>query len=150
MDSFRYAQILFKYRPRSEREIRDRLCLKGYNVESVEKTVEKLNKCGLIDDFEFVKYWLGYRLLYSLRSKSYAIFELKKKGVSLDVIEEVLKEFESIDEKDTIFKLAKKKAKSMNKIKDHNTKMRRLYAYLGRRGFSSLASREAIKSVLNN
>ncbi len=150
MDSLRYAQILLKYRPRSEKEIRDRLSLKGYDKKSIEEVVEKLYRCDLIDDFEFAKYWMGFRLLYSPRSRSFAIFELKRKGVSLDIIERVLRDFEDIDEKDTILKLAKKKAKSMSKIKDRTIRIRRLYAYLARRGFSFSESKEAIEMVIKD
>ncbi len=150
MDSFSYVQILLRYRPRSEKEVRERLALKGYESKVISETVEKLKRSDLIDDFEFAKYWLSYRLSYSLRSKSYAVFELKVKGVSEEIIDKAFKEFEAVDEKDIIFKLAEKKAKSMSRIKDRNTKLRRLYAYLGRRGFNSLVSRDAVEEALNS
>ncbi|MDP8216420.1 MAG: regulatory protein RecX [Candidatus Kaelpia imicola] len=150
MDSFRYAQILLKYRPRSEEEIKERLSLRGYDSENIKEVVRRLKQCGLINDLKFAKYWMEYRLLYSSRSKFYTVFELKRKGVSGDIIESILRDFEAVDEKDIVFRLAEKKVKSMSKIKDRLTKRRRLYAYLGRRGFGSSISREAINSVLSD
>ncbi|MDP8253696.1 MAG: regulatory protein RecX [Candidatus Kaelpia aquatica] len=150
MDSFRYAQMLLKYRPRSEEEIKERLSLRGYDSESIKEVVEKLKQCDFINDLEFAKYWMRYRLSSNLRSKFFTVLELKRKGVSKEIIESVLRDFDIVNEKDIVFSLAEKKVKSMNKIKDSLTRRRRLYAYLGRRGFGSSISREAVNSVLSD
>jgi len=150
VDSFRYVQILLRYRPRSEGEIRERLSRRGYDSENIKDVIRRLKQCDLINDLEFAKHWMEYRLSYNPRSKSYTAFELKRKGVSQDIIESVLKDFETVDENDIALRLAKKKARNMSKIKDSLTKRRRLYAYLGRRGFSSSVLRETVNSVLNN
>jgi len=150
VDSFRYAQMLLKYRPRSEEEIKERLSLRGYDSESIKEVVEKLKQCDFINDLEFAKYWMRYRLSSNLRSKFFTVLELKRKGVSKEIIESVLRDFDIVNEKDIVFSLAEKKVKSMNKIKDSLTRRRRLYAYLGRRGFGSSISREAVNSVLSD
>lgn len=142
--------MLLKYRPRSEEEIKERLSLRGYDSESIKEVVEKLKQCDFINDLEFAKYWMRYRLSSNLRSKFFTVLELKRKGVSKEIIESVLRDFDIVNEKDIVFSLAEKKVKSMNKIKDSLTRRRRLYAYLGRRGFGSSISREAVNSVLSD
>ncbi len=135
MDLFGYVQLLLKYRPRSEHEIRERLKSRGYDAEEIEKAILKLSRLDLINDFNFAKYWINYRLAINPKSQFYIGMELKRKGVSDEVIKEVFETFESIDDKELASKLFEKKIKSLEKIKDEQIKKRRAYSYLIRRGF---------------
>ena len=81
-----YALKLLSYRPRSVAEISDRLKGKKLSTKEINAIINKLKKLKLVDDDEFVKWWQSQR--DSFRPKSYKILslELRKKGVSNEVI----------------------------------------------------------------
>ena len=150
MDPFRYVQLLLKYRPRSEHEIRKRLKIRGYGIEEIEKVILKLSRLDLIDDFSFAKYWINYRLAFNPKSRFYIEMELKKKGVSDEVIKEAFETFKNIDDKELACRLFEKKVKSLAKVKDEQVKRRRVYAYLLRRGFRYGLIKELMQGLFRN
>ena len=79
-----YVWRLIKFRPRSEKEIRDRLKLRNYPQRLIEGLVSYFKKTGLIDDKEFARSWINYRLLKPVGIRAIEA-ELKQKGVSSEV-----------------------------------------------------------------
>ena len=87
------ALRFLSYRPRSEKEIRDRLRIR--NQESgiknltllIDRVIEKLKEYKFIDDAEFAKKWIESRLRFKPRSLRLIKFELKRKGVPSEIIE---------------------------------------------------------------
>lgn len=129
--------------------MRERLLRKGYNEDQVQEVLSRLKEAGLIDDLKFAKFWINYRLSCKLRSISFIKNELKNKGVDPDIIEEALAGFKEFDEKQAVRKLAEKKIKAMRDVNDPIARKRRLYAYLGRRGFSLNMIREVVDELLS-
>jgi regulatory protein len=120
------------YRPRSEREIRQRLQRQGYSGECLEKALAKLKEQGLVDDAAFARFWKDNRETFSPRSRRLTKMELKQKGLDGDIIEQVIGE---IDDGESAYRAAVKRAPRLAGI-DYQDFRRRLGAYLGRRGFS--------------
>lgn len=49
-DPIRYVQLLLRYRLRSESELRNRMKLKGFSEEDIQKAIQYLKQVGLLDD----------------------------------------------------------------------------------------------------
>ncbi|MCK4261812.1 RecX family transcriptional regulator, partial [bacterium] len=52
-----YALNLLSFRPRSSKEVRDRLKRKDYDEKVIEEAVENLGRIGLLNDEEFARSW---------------------------------------------------------------------------------------------
>lgn len=74
-------------RPRTCKEMRDRLLEKGFETEDIEKTIEELKDLNYLNDIEYVPVYINYGF-----SKGKGIklikYELFEKGVSSNDIED--------------------------------------------------------------
>jgi regulatory protein len=125
------ALRLLNYRPRSEVEIRIRLGQR-FTKDVVDGVISRLTKRQLIDDFAFATYWKENRESFNPRGRRLLRLELSKKGVSREVINEVL---EGIDEEESAYRAARKKERSLQQD-DYDSFRRKLGSSLKRRGFS--------------
>ncbi|MGI8588710.1 MAG: regulatory protein RecX [Chloroflexia bacterium] len=91
-----YARALnfLAVRPRSEVEVRDRLRRKAVPPETIEAVMARLRRAGYLDDAEFARYWIGERTRSSPRGPRLLRQELRTKGVSSQIIEAALADFE--------------------------------------------------------
>ena len=119
------------YRPRSESEIRERLQQRGFDGDSVEAVIARLKEQGLVDDVAFAQFWRDNRQSFRPRSRWLTRFELKKKGVAEDIIDQIV---DAVDDADSAYRAALSKAQSLP-LSDYQSFRRRLGEYLKRRGF---------------
>ncbi len=126
------------YRPRSKKEIRDYLQLKGFNKEVIDEVVSDFEQAGLLDDLVFAEMWVKDRSMRNPKGNFIIRQELKNKGISDLDIEKALKE---TDERENAHKAA---AKALRKIQGKD----KIIAYLARRGFPHYLSREVVEQVL--
>lgn len=121
------------YRTRSEKEYRDWLHRKKVPDSFHKKLFSKLKYFNLLDDAKFAKLWVESRQEFRNKSKKELLYELKIKGISSDVIAQVLEDAE-IDESKNIKKLLAKVGYKWEKLpkKDRNQKAT---VYLARHGF---------------
>ena len=129
---FDAAVHYLSYRPRSEPELRQRLRRRGFNDDSIETVITRLKKLDLVDDTAFAQFWKENRESFSPRSQWLTRLELKQKGVSEDIIDQVV---DTIDDEDSAYRAALKKARSLS-MTDYQSFRRRLGEHLKRRGFS--------------
>ena len=134
--AFRYLA----YRPRSEAEVRQRLLRRGFDSAAADKTLAKLRERGLVDDTAFARFWKDNRESFSPRSRRLTGLELRRKGLTADVIDSVVSE---IDETDCAYRAASVKAGRLP-LSDYQLFRRRLVAYLGRRGFDYDVIKETV------
>ena len=120
------------YRPRSEAEIRERLQRRGFDSDCTEKTLARLKEQGLVDDTAFARFWKDNRQAFSPRSRRLTKLELQRKGLTGDIIEQVVGE---LDDSDSAYRAALNRLRRLPAT-DYQTFRRRLGEYLGRRGFS--------------
>ncbi len=130
---FKVALRYLSYRPRSETEIRHRLYRRGFDIETVEKTITRLKNKKLIDDVAFARFWVENRLLFKPKSRQLLSLELKQKGIAKGIIDEVTQE---ADDKFSALKVGQKRARCLAKL-DYREFRYRLADYLKRRGFNS-------------
>jgi regulatory protein len=131
------------YRPRSEAEIRQRLQRHGYDGKDIDKTLARLKEQGLADDTAFARFWRENRDTFSPRSRRLTKLELQRKGLSSDIIEQVISE---VDDGDNAYRAAISRARRLS-LADYQVFRERLGGYLGRRGFSYGIIKEVIERV---
>jgi len=127
------ALTFVSYRPRSEREVRDRLRQKAYAPAAIDYAIEKMRGWRYLDDTAFAEFWVENRSEHAPRGKRALQSELRAKGVDREVVERVLDETE-IDEYAAALEVASKRMRSLSSY-DEETQRRRLSAFLARRGF---------------
>lgn len=85
------AFYLIEYRSRTKRELLDKL-VPLYGENAAELAVERLEELGLIDDEAYAREYAESLLFRKKFSRERALFEMMKKGIEKDVIEEILDE----------------------------------------------------------
>lgn len=133
------AYRFLSYRPRSEKEIRDKL-IEKYPDTLVEEAVAKLKDYNFVNDDEFARMWVNSRS--SGRSARALAFELKNKGVAKEVIEKALLDIDSNAEFESALALVSSKTKYQGLERDAAYK--KIGGFLSRRGYNY----EIIKKVI--
>ena len=129
------AYMLLRIRPRSEREVRDRLKLKGYTGDLIEDIVAGLKKTGEIDDLKFAAFWVESRMHLNPAGDVVLKHELKRKGVEAGIIDQALKsKADNYDEYKIALSMAEEKFRRFSSI-DKRKALKRVYDFLLRRGF---------------
>ncbi len=131
--TYNHLLLYASLRPRSEKEIRDWLKRKKIPESFYEKLFAKLKHLEMIGDEKFAKWWIESRLTFKKKSKRELIFELRKKGIEKNIIENVLAGFD-IDEVKTAKELLGKKSYRWDKLPLPERK-RKSTEYLARKGF---------------
>jgi len=142
----RYALKLLHYRSRSEKEIIQRLKLKGFDDNHINNTVEFLKNTELIkDDVLASELFRNATENKLLGRKGIQVF-LSNRGIKKDLVTETLSGLSEDTEKKTALRLVEKK---MKVLRNHpkNVIKRRLWGMLERRGFSAGVIHTAIKSI---
>ena len=130
-----YAKLLnfLSYRPRSVKEVRDRLY--KYDVKEVAKQdilIDKLKSKGYLDDLSFARWFIESRNTHRPRSKRYLSAELSAKGIGKDIIQAVSGTIGN--ESETIRRLLDKKLGPKRTLE--SVEKQKIYGYLSRQGFA--------------
>ena len=126
------ATRYLSYRPRSEFELRERLCRRGFDSDSVEVVLGRLRGQGLVNDVDFAQFWQDNRQSFSPRSRWLTRLELRRKGVAEEIIDQVVS---AASDDDSAYRAALGRARRLP-VSDYQGFRRRLGGYLKRRGFS--------------
>lgn len=135
---------------RSKRELRRKLVEKGEDAAQSEAAVEKLEAAGLVDDAAYARQVARSRVLGRGESRRRLQQELSRKGVDRTTASEAVAEVfaeEAVDEDALVETQARKKLKSLGAM-DAQTRRRRLWAFLARRGHDGDAIRRVLGRVL--
>ena len=123
--------------PRSIRDLRRRLLLKGEQEADVEATVERLMAAGLLDDAAYARAFVRAKVSSQGFSRRRLQQELAKRGVARDIADAAIVEVlhdDNVDETANIDRVARKKLRTLSGL-DPDTQRRRLFAFLARRGY---------------
>jgi regulatory protein len=137
------ALNLLSYRPRSSEEIRRNLEGKDFSEQAIETALQRLENVGLVDDLEFARYWVEQRRDFKPRGAAMLQHELRQKGISRQIIDQVLL---TIDEEDLADRAARAWLERKRNLDPEDAK-RKLYGYLVRRGFAYSVVRETLKRL---
>lgn len=135
-----YALKLLSFRPRSSKEIKNRLMQfsikRGISVKLVEKVIEELISQNFINDGEFTAWWIEQRQTFKPKGRRALQMELLEKGINKEVIDEALtKEAGEDKEFELALKVVSKKIAHLKYSSAENLKIK-ISGLLGRRGFS--------------
>ncbi len=100
-DIYQRALAFLSYRPRSAREVEQRMRRKGFDLQQIASVMDKLRARNYIDDREFARFWVGNRMTFSPRGPRLLRSELRQKGVPADIVDEVLNE-QAEDQKEIV------------------------------------------------
>ncbi len=127
-----YALTLLDYRERSQWEIKERMCQKGYTLEIIQKVIDYLKEHNFLNDRRFSEEWTNSSIKKGFAKKRIC-YELKKKGIPEDLTQEVVgKLFSKIDEAEIALRVVQKRYKTLKDKKD----FQRISGFLRRRGYS--------------
>lgn len=140
------ALRLIKFRPRSERELKDKLQRKGYLLDAVNDTLAYCRKHHFIDDELFARAWTQGRIKRPF-GLNRILYELYAKGVKKEIIDHVIQEVKrEYREEEIIHDIIKNKWKKYQDIGPEKAKAR-LFGFLSRRGFSKDLVMEALSRL---
>lgn len=144
-----FAYFYLRFRPRTESEMFQYLEKKAkkfsYTEDSVEKAQKKLKDQKLIDDSQFVIWFVEIRGSSKKKSVAYLKNELRVRGVSNDVIGGYFEEH-VIDEDESAAKALRSQWKRFEK-EDKRKRFTKSAAFLQRKGFSYSIIKRAIAEI---
>ena len=129
-------------RPRTAAEVLTHLRRK-FSHDIAVQVVADLRERSLIDDDAFARLWTESRLRTKPRSAWLIKRELMNKGVRSDLAEDAVSD---CDDTESAHRVASAYSRRLDGA-DYETFHRRLYGYMGRRGFSASISRSVISSL---
>ncbi len=125
------AVRFLSYRPRSISEVRRYLEQKGIAPSAVDSTIARLEKLGYVDDVAFARFWVSNRDEFNPKGPLALRQELREKGVSSAIIDQVLAE---VDFADAAYRAAQRRVQRLRHL-DRQAFQQKVYPYLARRGF---------------
>jgi len=134
------ALRLLSYRPRSERELRDRLFRKAFDRATVGATLARMRELGYLDDAEFARFWTETRQAAGPRSKRLLASELRGRGIDRRLAEEATAE---VADEEAAYEAASRRLRALGGL-EYGRFRERLGAFLTRRGFSYEVARGTI------
>ncbi len=153
---YNYALRFLSYRPRSEKEVRDRLKIKyqKLNIKDfsliIDKIIQKLKEYNFINDLEFAKKWIGERMRLKPRSLRLIKIELRRKGISKEIVESILHDSQLMIQNDLeqARKLAEKRIGRLGSLTKDKI-YEKLGRYLASKGFNWDTIKKSIDEILS-
>ncbi len=133
---------------KTEKEVKDKLKLKGYDDDSIENSVRFLKEYNFVNDRAYTKAFINDKLktMGSQKIK----YSLIQKGIAKEVIEEELSDLNKENEKSVALNIAKKKLSAIkNKENDKYKISGKLYRFLISKGYESNIINDIVKEVMS-
>jgi regulatory protein len=140
------ALVFLSYRPRSEKEVRDRLRRGGYEPDAIEHAIGRLHEWRYLDDADFARRWVENRTAHRPRGKRLLQQELRHKGIDGEIARDAIDDAD-LDETGAAEALARRRLPSYAGDEPAAIR-RRLGAYLARRGYGYDVIRIALDRAL--
>ena len=137
------ALRLLARRPRSKRELAERLLLRGIAPEAAADEIARLRDAGLLDDKAFAHAWVGERQANAPRGRRLLRHELLARGVDAGATEAAVA---AVDDREVALTLARKRAPRLAGL-DSAQFRTRLGQFLERRGIGYDEIAEAVRTV---
>lgn len=123
-------------RPRSEYEIKRWFIRKKIVQQDIDRLTGKLKELGLINDEEFVKWWVSQRVEFRPKSRALLLHEVVQKGVGKELAKTVIEQLEQElpSDEELAFQLIEKKKRTWERLDSESRKKKIIY-FLQSRGF---------------
>jgi regulatory protein len=136
-------------RAKSRDELLKQLLKRGVDGEIANSVLDSLELQGLLNDLEFAKLWSESRQRSKKLSKRVIAGELRSKGVSQDIINEVIDEIDDASEYAQALLLAQRKFDSISHL-DPEVVYRRVSGLLMRKGYSHGICAKIMRELTGN
>ncbi len=147
--AYRAALICLERRPFARGDLARRLVMRGHPPAAADAAVDRATAAGLLDDERFARHFVQTR---SARGRGPARLrrELTVMGVAAALVDRVLRE-ELPEEgtREAMLVLARKRARQLRDV-PHPERLRRVAAYLARRGYSGVEVRRVVREALHD
>lgn len=146
-----YSYNLLSRRDYSEKQLRDKINSRLYrmgfeqNTEVADEVLGSLKEEKYVDDLRYARNFVESRL--KIKGVRLIRLELIKKGISRQVVDEVLSEVNTSDQEEVAIDLLQRKVKSWKGL-DEMKMRQRAYGLLGRRGFGGALIRQVVEKVV--
>ena len=144
-----FAYFYLRFRPRTESEMLQYLEKKAkkfsYSEDSIDKTLKKLKDQKLIEDSQFVVWFVEIRGSSKKKSVAYLKNELRVRGVSSDIIGVYFDE-NIINEDESAVKALRSQWRRFQK-EDKRKRFEKSAAFLQRKGFNYSIIKRAIAEI---
>ena len=140
------ALVFLGYRPRSEKEVRDRLRRGGFEQDAIKHAIARLHEWRYLDDADFARRWIENRTTHRPRGRRLLQQELRHKGIDSEVARDAIDDA-ALDETGAAEVLARRRLPSYAGDEPAAIR-RRLGAYLARRGYGYDVIRVALDRAL--
>lgn len=131
---------------KSEKELIDKLILKGYDKEAIDKTMKVLKEYNFINDENYVKMYVKDKV--KLVGKKKIKYDLAKKGIKDKIIDEEIYNIDSEEERNTAYNLAIKKYNTIAKRETDRFKLsQKLYRFLLSKGYGYDIVSSVVKEI---
>jgi regulatory protein len=135
--------------PKTEHQLRDNLKKKLIPQDIIDETMQKLIESGFVNDKNFAENFIYSKRKYEKLGSSAIRMKLLQKGISGDIIEELLSEVTQDDLKETATALAEKKMRSLMREPDRNKRIQKLVSFLAYRGYGAGVAFEIAREVVD-
>jgi len=133
---------------KTEKEIRDKLKLKGYEDNAIDYSIKFLKKYNFLNDKNYAKAFIKDKL-NSMGSQKIK-YSLIQKGISREIIDEELYDLDKENEKSIAFNIAKKKLNLIKGKESDNYKISgKLFRYLISKGYSADITNGVVKELMS-
>ncbi|HZW64225.1 MAG TPA: regulatory protein RecX [Hanamia sp.] len=137
------------YQERCHSEVRDKLYSFGLHKNEVEEIISTLITENYLNEERFAIHFAGGKFRMKQWGKIKIKQALKNKQVSEYCIRKAIKEIDNNEYRQTFFKLAEQKLKTLKQEKNIFIKKRRLQDFLMQKGYETAMIRDAIKNMID-
>lgn len=136
-------------RPRTRAELAAALRRRGVTAEIAAAVLDRYAEVGMIDDQAFARAWVTTRHSGRGLSRSALAGELRRKGVTSEIVGEAISELDPETEEATARAIVERKLRSARQ-RSHQPEvlLRRLVGVLARKGYSGALAVRVVKDAL--
>jgi len=132
---------------KTEKEIRERLLKREYDIETINRTISFLKEYNLLNDENYAKMYIKDKS--KSQGKKKIKYDLLRKGLDDNLIEKEIAKIDSDEEEDIAYNLANKKYNILRKRENDNYKLsQKLYRFILSKGYSYDIASKVIKKLL--
>ena len=141
---YQKALHFLSYRPRSSAEVRQNLSKRGISEALIEEILNRLQNTGLVNDETFAQAWVENRNTFRPRGKSALRMELRRKGLSDEIVQSVLDT--QVNDAALALEAARRYARRLSGLEWPEFRQK-LSGFLARRGFLYTTLAPAVSEV---
>lgn len=130
-DAYRKALGYLSKAPKTIRQMKEYLTVKGYTADIIQQVVVQLSEFNYLDDNAFARQFIESRIRCKPKSVFALGFELRNKGIDTALAQELLAEY---DDTDLALKAVETKKQAWSKLDESECK-KKMMNFLRYRGF---------------